>query len=128
MSVLQVDMEFKITGIKGAMVKLLIKMAVKDEEEEADVLNMVKLLSSPHDQLLARLDLSTHGILSHPQLTYTLAMSFSQVLDLLSMSHNSLRKEETLEWLLTSHRRFPRQEIGNRRRHGAAREENIVIT
>ena len=33
-------------------------MAVKDEQEEADVLNMVELLSSPHDQLLAR----HHGI------------------------------------------------------------------
>ena len=35
-------------------------MAVKDEQEEADVMNMVELLPSPHDQLLARLDLSTH--------------------------------------------------------------------
>ena len=59
MSLLQVDREYKITGIRDASVKLLIKLAVKDEEEEADVLNMVKLLSSPHDQLLARLDLST---------------------------------------------------------------------
>ena len=32
-------------------------MAVKDEETEADVLKIVELLSSPHDQLLARLDL-----------------------------------------------------------------------
>ena len=63
--------------------------------------NMVELLSSPHDQLLARLDLSTHGILSHPQLPSTLAKSFSQVLDLLAMSHNSPMKEEMLEWLLT---------------------------
>ena len=44
-----------ITGIRDASVKLLIKMAVKAEEEEAGVLNMVELLSSPHDQLLARL-------------------------------------------------------------------------
>ena len=65
------------------------------------MLNMVKLLSSPHDQLLARLDLSTHGIHSHPQLPSTLAKSFSQVLDLLAMSHNSPMKEEMLEWLLT---------------------------
>ena len=36
-------------------------------------------------------------ILSHP----TLAMSYSQVLVLLAMSHNSPRKEEMLEWLLT---------------------------
>ena len=101
-SMLQVDREYKIPGIRDASVKLLIKMAVKDEEEEADVLNMVKLLSSPHDQLLARLDLSTHGILSHPQLPSTLvAMSYSQVLDLLAMSHNSPMKEEMLEWLLT---------------------------
>ena len=62
---------------------------------------MVEMLSSPHDQLLARLDLSTHGILCHPQLPSTLAMSFSQVLDLLAMSLNSPRKEEMLEWLLT---------------------------
>ena len=62
---------------------------------------IVELLSSPHDQLLARLDLSTHGILCHPQLPSTLAMSFSQVLDLLAMSLNSPRKEEMLEWLLT---------------------------
>jgi hypothetical protein len=87
--------------IRDASVKLLIQMAVKDEVEEADVLKMVKLLSSPHDQLLARLDLSTHGILCHPQLPSTLAMSFSQVLDMLAMSLNSPRKEEMLEWLLT---------------------------
>jgi hypothetical protein len=30
-------------------------------------------------------------------------MFFSQVLDLLAMSHNSPRKEEMLEWLLTCH-------------------------
>mgnify|MGYP007114455010 CR=1 FL=1 len=42
-------------------VKLPIKMAVKDVQEEADVLNTVELLSSPHDYP-ARLDLSTHGI------------------------------------------------------------------
>ena len=65
--------------------------------------NMVELLSSPHDQLLARLDLSTHGILSHHQLPSTLAKSFSQVRDLLAMSYNSPRKEEMLEWLLTCH-------------------------
>ena len=29
-------------------------------------------------------------------------MSYSQVLDLLAMSHNSPMKEEMLEWLLTS--------------------------
>ena len=65
-SVLQLARKYKITGIRDASVKLLIKMAVKEEVEEADVLNMVELLSSPHDQLLARLDLSTYGILSHP--------------------------------------------------------------
>ena len=59
--------EYKITGIRDAKIKLLIEMAVKEEEEEADVLNMVELLSSPHEQLLARLDLFTHGILSYPQ-------------------------------------------------------------
>ena len=32
--------EYKITGIRDASVKLLIKMAVKDEEEEADVQNI----------------------------------------------------------------------------------------
>ena len=42
-------------------VKLPIKMAVKDVQEEADVLNTVELLSSPHDYP-ASLDLSTHGI------------------------------------------------------------------
>ena len=42
-----------IIGIRDASVKLLIKMALKAEEEEAGVLNMVELLSSPHDQLLA---------------------------------------------------------------------------
>jgi hypothetical protein len=62
---------------------------------------MVELLSSPQDQLLARLDLSTHDILIHPQLTSTLAMSYSKVLDLLAMSHNSPKKEDMLEWLLT---------------------------
>jgi hypothetical protein len=36
-------------------------MAVKDVQEEADVLNTVELLSSPHDYP-ASLDLSTHGI------------------------------------------------------------------
>ena len=41
--------EYKITGIRDAKVKLLIEMAVKDEKEEADVLNMVELLSSPHE-------------------------------------------------------------------------------
>ena len=35
-SVLQVDRKYKITGIRDASVKLLIKMAVKDEVEEAD--------------------------------------------------------------------------------------------
>jgi hypothetical protein len=85
---LQVDRKCNINGIRDASVKLHIKMAVKDEQEEADVLNMVELMSSPHDQLLARLVLSTRGILSHPQLPSTLALSFSQVLDLLAMSHN----------------------------------------
>ena len=37
--------EYKIPGIRDASVKLIIKMAVKDEEEEADVQNMVKLMS-----------------------------------------------------------------------------------
>ena len=65
--VLQVKRKYNmITGIRDASVKLLIKIAVKAEEEEAGVLNMVELLSSPHDQLLARLDLSTHVILSYP--------------------------------------------------------------
>ena len=71
------DREYNITGLRDASVKLLIKMAVKDENEEAGVLNMVELLSFPHEQLLARLDLSTHCMLSHPQLPSTLAMSFS---------------------------------------------------
>jgi hypothetical protein len=53
----QVDRKCNITGIRDASVKLPIKMAVK-EQEEADVLNMVELLSSPYDQLLAR----HHGI------------------------------------------------------------------
>ena len=60
-------------------------MAVKDEATEAAVLKIVELLSSPHDQLPARLDLSTHGILRHLQLPSTLALSFIQVLDLLVM-------------------------------------------
>ena len=42
-----VDRVYKITGIRDASVKLLIKMAVKDEVEEADVLNMVELMSFP---------------------------------------------------------------------------------
>jgi hypothetical protein len=42
-----VDRVYKITGIRDASVKLLIKMAVKDEVAEADVLKMVELLSSP---------------------------------------------------------------------------------
>ena len=51
--VLQVKRKYNmITGIRDASVKLLIKMAVKAEEEEAGVLSMVELLSSPHDQLL----------------------------------------------------------------------------
>jgi hypothetical protein len=100
-SMMQVDRKYKITMIRDAGVKLLIKMAVKDEVEEADVVNMVELLSSPQDRLLARLDLSTHGIFSHPQLSSTLAMSFSRVLDLMAMSQNSLRKEEMLDLLLT---------------------------
>jgi hypothetical protein len=41
-----VDRKFNING----NVKLPIKMAVKDEQEEADVVNMVELLSSPHGQ------------------------------------------------------------------------------
>ena len=65
-SVLQVDMEYKITGKRDASVELLIKMAFRegrllDEKENNVVLNLMELLSSPHDQLLARLDLSTHG-------------------------------------------------------------------
>ena len=60
-SVRKVDRKCNINGIKDASVKLPIKMALKDEREEADVLNMVELLSSPHDHP-ARLDLSTHGI------------------------------------------------------------------
>ena len=44
-SVPMVDRVYKITGTRDASVKLLIKMAVKDEEEEADVQNMVKLMS-----------------------------------------------------------------------------------
>jgi hypothetical protein len=35
-SVPMVDRVYKITGIRDASVKLLIKMAVKDEVEEAD--------------------------------------------------------------------------------------------
>ena len=65
MSLLQVDREYKITGIRDASVKLLIKLVVKDEEEEADVQN-IELLSSPHEQLLASPDLPTHGMLSYP--------------------------------------------------------------
>ena len=60
-------------------------MAVKDEATEAAVLKIVELLSSPHNQLPARLDLSTHGIFKHPQLPSTLALSFIQVLDLLAI-------------------------------------------
>ena len=36
--------------IRDASVKLPIKMALKDDQEEADILNMVELLSSPYDQ------------------------------------------------------------------------------
>ena len=54
-SMKQVNREFKINGIRDA--------SVKDEQEEANVMNMVELLSSPHDHLLDRLDLSTNGIL-----------------------------------------------------------------
>ena len=46
-SVLQVDREYKITVIRDASVKMLIKMDVKEEQEEGDVLNMIELLSSP---------------------------------------------------------------------------------
>ena len=52
-----------INGLRDTSVKLSIRMTVEDEQEEADVLNMVELLSSPHDQP-SRMDLSTHGILS----------------------------------------------------------------
>ena len=46
--VLHVDREYKITGIRDAsVVKLLIKIAVKHEQEEADMMSMVELLSSP---------------------------------------------------------------------------------
>lgn len=45
--VLHVDREYKITGIRDASVKLLIKIAVKHEQEEADMMSMVELLSSP---------------------------------------------------------------------------------
>ena len=82
-------------------IKLPSKMAVKDEQEEAEVLNMVELMPSPHDQLLARLVLSTRGILNHPQLPSTLALSFSQILELLAMSHNFPMKEIMLKWLMT---------------------------
>ena len=39
-SLLQVAREYKIRKISDASVKLLIKMAVKYEQEEADVMNM----------------------------------------------------------------------------------------
>ena len=97
---MQVNRKCNINGIRDASVKLPIKMAVKNEQEEADVVNMVELLSSPHDQL-SILDLSTQGILSHPQLTSLLmALSFSQVLDPLVMCmclHPQLTCSETTQ-------------------------------
>ena len=46
-SVLHVDRKYKIIGLRDASVKLLIKIAVKGEQEEADMMSMVELLSSP---------------------------------------------------------------------------------
>jgi hypothetical protein len=67
-SVLQVDREYKITVIRDASVKMLIKMDVKEEQEEGDVLNMIELLSSPPDQLLGWffLLMASSVILSYP--------------------------------------------------------------
>ena len=46
--VVVVDREYQIiTGIRDASVKLLIEMAVKNKEEEADVMNMVELSCCP---------------------------------------------------------------------------------
>ena len=61
-------------------VKLPIKIAVKDEQEEADVLNMVELLSSPHHQpsRLAFL-LMAFSLLSHPQLTLAMSQEIGNV-------------------------------------------------
>ena len=73
-----------------------------DTQAIVSVEKLVKLLSSPCDQLLVRLDLSCHDILSPPQLPSTLlAMCYTQVMDLVAMSHNSHRKE-MLEWLLVT--------------------------
>ena len=44
------DRKSTINGIMDASVKLPINMAVKVEETEADVLKIIELLSSPHDQ------------------------------------------------------------------------------
>ena len=66
-----------------------------------DVEKLVELLSSPYDQLLVRLDGCHLGNLRTPQLFSTfLAMSYSHILDLFAMSHNSDRKEEMLVWIL----------------------------
>ena len=46
---MQVNRKCNINGIRDASVKLHVEMAVKDEQEEADVMNMVELMSSPHD-------------------------------------------------------------------------------
>ena len=105
-NVLGMGRGYEISGIRVSNVKLQIKMTVEektlDDQEEADVLNMVEQMSSPHDQCLGRLDLSTQGILGHPHLhSATLVMFYSQALDLLAMSHNSTRREEMLEGLLT---------------------------
>ena len=62
------DREYKITVIMDASVKMLIKMDVKEEQEEGDVLNMIELLSSPPDQLLGWffLLMASSVILSYP--------------------------------------------------------------
>ena len=65
-----------------------------DTQAIVSVEKLVDLLSSTCNQLLVRLDLSCHDILSPPQLPSTLlAMSYTQVMDLVAMSHNSHRKE-----------------------------------
>ena len=104
-SVLQVDREYEVPRIRDASIKLLIQIAKSEKEmldyqEKVAMMKMVELLPSPHDQLLVRLDLATSGILDQPKLPSTMAMSFSNIMSVMAMSHINSRQEEVLMWLL----------------------------
>ena len=98
MSVLQVDREYEVPRIRDVGVNLLVKIArsekeMWDEQVYIAILEMMEMLSSPHDQLLVRLEFASSGILYHPRLplAIVMVMSFSNIMTGMAMSHNNFR-------------------------------------